>query len=199
MPFKKNPPYYSVWASMLDRCRNPKNIQFADYGGRGIRVYERWKAYKNFAADMGPRPEGMTLDRIDNNGNYEPGNCRWATRKMQQRNQRRAVYVMIEGRRYRAIELADESGLTTNTIVNRAKRGLSYDEVMSPERRFDLSGFALGGKVSGAKQQAKTHCKAGHLMDEYNTRLTKEGWRRCRLCGADRTREYLRKKRGARS
>lgn len=197
MPFKKNPPYYHVWAGMLDRCRNPKSRAYADYGGRGIRVCERWKAYKNFAADMGPRPPRMTLDRIDNNGNYEPGNCRWATKKEQQRNQRRAVYVTIEGQRYRAIELADQSGLKSDTIIARAKRGLSYDEVMSPERRYDLSGFALGGKVSGAKRSAKTHCSNGHLMDEYNTRYSKEGWRRCRLCGAEKTRNYLRKKRGA--
>lgn len=182
MPFKKNPPYYHVWASMLDRCRNPNNIQYADYGGRGIRVCEQWKAYRNFAADMGPRPDGMTLDRINNDGNYEPGNCRWATRKEQQRNQRRAVYVMIEGQRYRAIELADRSGLKSDTIIARAKRGLSYDEVMSPERRHDLSGFALGGKVSGAKRRAKTHCSNGHLMDERNTYFTKEGWRNCRTC-----------------
>jgi hypothetical protein len=182
MPFKKSPPYYSVWASMLGRCRNPNYHQFADYGGRGIRVCERWKSYKNFAADMGPRPPGMTLDRISNDGNYEPGNCRWATRREQQRNRRKAVYVTIDGQRYRAIELSDMSGLKTDTIVERANRGLSYDEVMSPERRHNLSGLAIGGKASGAKQQAKTHCKNGHLMDERNTRFTKEGWRNCRAC-----------------
>lgn len=197
MPFKKNPPYYHVWASMLDRCRNPKSRAYADYGGRGIRVCERWKAYKNFAADMGPRPPGMTLDRINNNGNYEPGNCRWTTRREQQRNRRKAVYVMIEGKRYRAIELADATGVKPDTIVKRASQGLSYDEVISPERRWDKSGLALGGKASGAKQQAKTHCKKGHLMDEHNTRFTKEGWRNCRACGLEKTLRNYRKKAGA--
>ena len=75
---------------MLERCTNPKKDNFADYGGRGIKVCDRWRRYKNFLADMGKRPPGMTLDRIDVNGNYEAGNCRWATASEQRRNQRAA-------------------------------------------------------------------------------------------------------------
>lgn len=81
---------YRSWCAMWTRCTNPKTIGWANYGGRGITVCVRWRVFETFLADMGERPEGTTLDRRDPDGNYEPGNCRWATPQEQRANRRAA-------------------------------------------------------------------------------------------------------------
>lgn len=82
---------YSSWQELRRRCLNRNNIGYADYGGRGIKVCERWASFAAFFADMGTRPAGMTLDRINNDGNYEPGNCKWSTPSEQAKNRRPKV------------------------------------------------------------------------------------------------------------
>lgn len=91
---------YASWEAMKQRCLNPNNAGYSDYGGRGITVCERWMEFENFYADMGPRPGKRSLDRENNNGNYEPTNCRWATPKQQVDN-RRPYQISEEGRAQR--------------------------------------------------------------------------------------------------
>lgn len=121
-------PEHNAWGSMLDRCRNPKNARYLRYGARGIVVCERWMLFENFLADMRLRPPGMSLDRIDNDGNYEPGNCRWATSKQQRRNTSTNRVVEIHGDRRALSEWAERLGLKPATLWSRIKRGQSPEQ-----------------------------------------------------------------------
>lgn len=104
---------YVVWCHAKSRCFNPKNKDFHHYGGRGITMCDEWKNdFSAFLRDMGLRPRGMTIGRMNNDGNYEPGNCRWETRKQQALNTRRTRYVTINGVTKPFQQWADERGLT---------------------------------------------------------------------------------------
>jgi hypothetical protein len=116
---------------MRQRCDNPKAAHYADYGGRGIAVCERWLKFDNFLADMGPRPEGMTLERKENNGNYEPGNCRWASRSEQMRNRRNSRFVTYQGKTQTLKDWANEYGLTGSTLWLRWKRGWDFKRALT--------------------------------------------------------------------
>jgi hypothetical protein len=101
-------PTYKSWDCMVQRCTNPKNKNFPDYGGSGVSVCDRWRDFVNFYADMGCRPEGTSLDRKDNALGYEPDNCRWADAYIQRKNQRRASLSLEQAATVRAMR--EETG-----------------------------------------------------------------------------------------
>ena len=115
------------WDAMRARCLRPANCNFARYGGRGITICPAWDDFAVFLSDMGYRPLGTSLDRINGRGNYEPGNCRWATKIEQTLNRalpnRAAPLIEVDGRRLTAREWSRETGLHVNTIGNRFVRG----------------------------------------------------------------------------
>lgn len=104
---------YTAWKAMIQRCTDPKFIHYANYGGRGISVCERWSTFDTFLSDMGRKPTpGHSLDRIDVDGPYEPINCRWATRKEQNRNTRRTAWVLYQGEMMALSEACERAGVS---------------------------------------------------------------------------------------
>ena len=133
-----NEPEYRHWINMISRCENPNTPGYEHYGGRGIKVCDRWrKSVENFYADMGPRPSALhSLDRVNVNGHYEPSNCRWALPKIQRRNTRSNHKVQINGWTMTLAEAAEKSLLPYNTILYRLKRGWSIENALSlPARK----------------------------------------------------------------
>jgi hypothetical protein len=122
---------YRCWANMIQRCTNPRRALYRTYGGRGITVCERWRRFENFLADMGEQPTEMSLDRIDNNGNYEPGNCRWATRAEQSRNTSRNRMLTFNGVTQCAADWAAAVGIPWPTIHRRLKDGWPIERVLT--------------------------------------------------------------------
>lgn len=127
-----NTPEYMAWRSMKSRCSNKKDAAFVHYGARGIRVCDQWKSFENFYKDMGERPTGKSLDRIDNNGPYSPDNCRWATAKQQVRNTRVTTYYEYDGITLCLQEWAEIKGICPGVIYTRYKRGWRGEKLFSP-------------------------------------------------------------------
>lgn len=111
---------------MIKRCHNPKAKKFPDYGGRGISVCDRWRrSFADFAADVGDRPEGSSLDRKDNNGNYEPGNVRWATATEQSNNKRNTILITHDGITMSLKQWSVKIGIRYSTLYARHRKGLA--------------------------------------------------------------------------
>lgn len=131
----KPSPEYKAWQSMLQRCENTLNEHYKDYGGRGITVCERWQKFENFYADMGPRSPGLSLDRKDNNKNYEPNNCRWITIKEQQSNRRNNRWMEFRGIKLTISGWAEFLGVTRRLLQNRIDLGWNVERIITTPKR----------------------------------------------------------------
>lgn len=139
MTSRRHDPTYCSWRKMRERCKNPNCSRWRWYGGRGIGICARWGSFENFIADMGPRPKGRTLDRIDANGDYEPGNCRWATQLQQVRNRRDTIIVRVGDRVLPLREACEEAGVTFHQVYWRARQqGMSIDDAFAMTCAFSL-------------------------------------------------------------
>lgn len=122
---------YKIWSSMVARCSSPKNMAFDNYGGRGITVCESWKIFENFFKDMGQRPLGKTLDRVDNDKGYSLLNCRWVTREEQGRNKRGNIYLLDHGKKVLLLDYAASVGKTRRQVYGQYRRGTLPEGVTS--------------------------------------------------------------------
>jgi len=129
---------YPSWNSMISRCYNPNNVGYKNYGGRGITVCDRWRVgedgksgFQCFFEDMGERPRWWHIDRRNNNGNYEPSNCRWVGGKQNQRNKGNSMYITINSETLLTVEWAEKTGIDYQTIVSRMRRGWSPEDAVS--------------------------------------------------------------------
>lgn len=157
-------PEYQTWNRMIQRCHNPKHTSFNLYGGRGIQVCPEWRAsFQAFLDHVGPKPgKGFSLDRFpNNNGNYEPGNVRWATPMDQARNTRRNKFVTHEGETLCVAEWAKRLGINANSVFKRLKH---------PER-----------DPFRPKLQLREYCRRGHKFSPENTYFYGHT-RTCRKC-----------------
>lgn len=132
-------PTHVTWSSMNMRCNNPNYPGYENYGGRGIKICDEWKDFNTFVRDMGPRPEGFSLDRIDVNGNYSKDNCRWASFKEQANNRRNTQWVDYRGATYTISELAELLNINYHTLRSRIKNGHSLDAPVKERNSRDAN------------------------------------------------------------
>lgn len=149
-------PEYCSWDKMIQRCLNPRNHKYAEYGGRGIKVCERWLCFTEFLIDMGKRPSrDHTLDRKDVNGNYEPSNCRWATRKEQQRNRRVNRCIEYGGKTMCLPEFSELVGLTYNQAQWRLDNGWTPEQVANKKVKPTEMPIEIDGVVRNVSAWAE--------------------------------------------
>lgn len=133
-------PTHHVWREMRNRCTNPKNRAYANYGGRGITVCSEWSDFARFVEDMGLRPEGHQLDRIDNNSGYSPTNCRWVLQQENLNNKRTNRILEFRGERLTIAQWAHALGFSYRTLNNRINRGWPVERALTEAIGFSLKG-----------------------------------------------------------
>lgn len=126
---------YYRWCGIRNRCNNPNNRDYHLYGGRGIKVCERWESFVNFLADVGDSRKGLSLDRIDNNGPYSPENCRWATPAEQTKNRRVSKFVEFNGESHLITEWSVITGMHVHTLRDRLKNGWPVETALTKRPR----------------------------------------------------------------
>lgn len=134
---------YQAWSAMKKRCSNPDHPSYQDYGGRGISVCERWLSFENFLADMGEKPTGLSLDRENNDADYTPGNCRWATMRTQNNNKRSNTLLTLNGITHSIATWSEITSIKDCTISERLRNGWSVERTLTTKtRRYGSSRLA---------------------------------------------------------
>lgn len=138
-------PIYKVWMNMRARCKYPTSNGYKNYGGRGIKVCDRWQEFQNFLEDMCDKTsEGLTLDRIDNDGDYEPSNCRWATIEEQAINKRSTIFVELNGQQVKLQELSEQTGIDYHKLHNRIFRyGMAVERAISSDEPLKKRPYSI--------------------------------------------------------
>jgi hypothetical protein len=158
-------PTYISWLSMRKRCSDPSHDNYRLYGGRGIKVCERWlNSFENFLADMGERPKGRFLEREDNDGNYKPSNCKWATRSEQARNRRTNHLLTFQGRTQPLIAWAEETGISRLTLRSRLREGWSTERALQEPTNLDRSLVFHGVTRNAADWARRFNIKPATLL-----------------------------------
>lgn len=151
---------------MRNRCLNPGHHTFKNYGGRGISICKRWDSFTSFLKDLGNAPtKKHSIDRIDNDGDYKPSNCRWADRSTQMKNKRNARLLTANGKTMNMVDWARETGLNYDAIRSRLNNRWPLEIALDPKW----------------KKPARTHCVNGHKFSQENTYMYK-GMKKCRVC-----------------
>lgn len=127
---------YSIYLKMVNRSTNPADEHWDDYGGRGIGLCDRWRTFENFSADMGTCPDGLTIERENNNKGYSPDNCKWATMKEQNFNRRSNRRSLFNGENLTQTEIAIKTGRHKTTIYRRMKMGYTPEQIASPQGKL---------------------------------------------------------------
>lgn len=154
-PKREDHRLYSVWKNMRSRCTNPNRQHYHVYGGRGISVCDRWQDFNLFIEDMYPTfEEGLTLDRIDVNGNYCPENCRWANIEEQSNNKRDSLKLLFEGEYYTEAQLSRKTGVSRTTIQQRRRNGYSVDEMVYGREGVGIFKLEYNGQIYSGKELA---------------------------------------------
>lgn len=157
-------PLYGTWFQMISRCENPNQNHYDRYGGRGIKVCDEWHDFWNFAKwsdSVGGRPKGYTLDRIDNDGNYEPSNCRWADWKTQTTNKSSNVFIEFRGQTKTLTEWAEHFNLHPHTLQERLKNGWNIERALT-EKATENSHYSRNKVLV-------QYDKNGTVVNKYNS------------------------------